>query len=240
MRKTIALVLLALIAVATYLLVDGSNPIPPPGSQSKAAFNDQSETSSGDSPVVQPRPSDNQTSESEPTAEDRWNQFAVIPTTRAQDPEEPCHRLEGEGQPICWNQLGYHPYLAYPLDTLRQMAATDAAAAEALSIRLPYKERDQKIAFALLASDLSGKSGPLYRLVSMISWSSRQNSFEAVGFLLLGDRLGSFRPEGDFRLTVLMSEYDLTREEALAEVERVMGEVRERSEQIWTAAGGAN
>lgn len=170
-------------------------------------------------------------------AEELWNLYAVIPTTRSDDSDEPCHRLEAEGQPVCWNQFGYHPILTYSLDALEQMALTDAAAAEALSIKLPWEQREKKTAYALLASDLSGMPGPLHRVVTMNSWwDNRQEKFERMALLLLNDNLGSPQQIGYAQLPFLMHEYGLSRGEVLGEIEEAMETIRKRSTRILEAS----
>ncbi len=92
-------------------------------------------------------------------AEERFN---VIPKI-SDESGQACVPLDFDGRIICWNEYGYHPYLTYDVDELRQMAATDAAAAEALVFRLPHDNRQERMHYALEASRLSGKSGPIMR-----------------------------------------------------------------------------
>lgn len=88
--------------------------------------------------------------------------FDVIPRIELPDGEV-CDPIEIDGDQVCWNQYGHHPYLAYDLDDLRRMAESDAVAAEALSLRLPQEKMHERLHYALLASKLSGKSGPIMR-----------------------------------------------------------------------------
>ena len=92
-------------------------------------------------------------------AEERFN---VIPKV-ARSSDDGCARLELGGEAVCWNEYGYHPYLTYAIEELRQMASTDAAAAEALVFLLPRENRRERMQYALEASRLSGKSGPIMR-----------------------------------------------------------------------------
>ncbi len=92
-------------------------------------------------------------------AEERFN---VIPKVGSES-DEACVPLELDTDTICWNEYGYHPYLTYEVDELRQMAATDAAAAEALVFRLPRQNMRERMHYALEASRLSDKSGPIMR-----------------------------------------------------------------------------
>lgn len=88
--------------------------------------------------------------------------FDVIPRIELPDGEV-CDPIEFDGGHVCWNQYGHHPYLAYDLDDLRHMAESDAVAAEALSLRLAEENHHERLHYALLASKLSGKSGPIMR-----------------------------------------------------------------------------
>lgn len=88
--------------------------------------------------------------------------FDVIPRVELADGEV-CDPIKFDGGHVCWNQYGHHPYLAYDLDDLRRMAESDAVAAEALSLRLPQEKMHERLHYALLASKLSGKSGPIMR-----------------------------------------------------------------------------
>lgn len=90
--------------------------------------------------------------------------FNVIPKASSPD-KGPCNLTTVDSGVICWSDFGHHPYLAYSLSDLKQMADTDPAAAEALALRLPQENRDQRLHFALKASQLSGKSGPIMRFV---------------------------------------------------------------------------
>ena len=98
-------------------------------------------------------------------AEERFN---VIPKVAASS-DEGCVPLELDGEIMCWNEYGYHPYLTYELEDLRQMASTDAAAAEALVFRLPHSDQSERMRYALEASRLSGKSGPIMRFAYSLS-----------------------------------------------------------------------
>lgn len=99
--------------------------------------------------------------------------FQVIPRVKLPKGEV-CDPIEFDGGYVCWNKYGHHPYLAYDLDDLRDMAESDAVAAEALSMRLPYENHHERLHYALLASNLSGKSGPIMRFA--YSYSPRKES----------------------------------------------------------------
>lgn len=90
--------------------------------------------------------------------------FNVIPQVTV-PAGETCDPTLFDGGYVCWNKYDHHPYLAYDLDHLRAMADSDAAAAEALALRLPGDELHERLHYALLAAKLSGKSGPIMRFV---------------------------------------------------------------------------
>lgn len=91
--------------------------------------------------------------------------FYVLQRDRQARENDGCdlHEVEG-GQPVCWNEWGYDPYLGYGLDTLEAMAETDAPAAAALALRLG--DRETSLYYALRAATLSGRPGPLVRFLS--------------------------------------------------------------------------
>ena len=107
--------------------------------------------------------------------------FDVIP--RVELPKgEVCAPIEFDGGHVCWNRYGHHPYLAYDLDALRHRAESDAVAAEALSLRLPHENLHERLHYALLASKLSGKSGPIMRFA--YSFTPDKNSPDYADQLL--------------------------------------------------------
>lgn len=84
--------------------------------------------------------------------------------------EEGCELAPApEGEALCWNEWGYHPYLTLELAALRSMASSDALASEALSIR--SSDGEASLYYAVQASRLSGKPGPIVRYLSRHSRS---------------------------------------------------------------------
>ncbi len=147
-------------------------------------------------------------------AEERFN---VIPRV-AQSSDEACIPLELDGEVLCWNEYGYHPYLAYEIDELRQMAATDAAAAEALVFRLPYNNQRERMQYALEASRLSGKSGPIMRFAYSITPNANSPRYfdemlDRYAIAVAGESLGyPYRLSRELELNI-RSEFDLSGDE---------------------------
>ncbi len=144
-------------------------------------------------------------------------QFNVIPKV-ANSTDEGCEPLELNDEILCWNEYGYHPYLTYDIGELRQMASTDAAAAEALAILLPHKDQRERMHFALEASRLSGKSGPIMRFAySLTPDASSPHYFDDMldryAIALAGESLGyPYRLSRELEITI-RREFDLSREE---------------------------
>ncbi len=147
-------------------------------------------------------------------AEERFN---VIPKVSTEDGEA-CVPLELDESDICWNEYGYHPYLTYDLETLRQLASSEAAAAEALSIRLPRGNVSERLHFSLQASRLSGKSGPIMRFAYTFvpdrnSPHYRDQMLDRYALALAGEALGyPYRLSRELELQI-QREFDLSREE---------------------------
>ncbi len=126
--------------------------------------------------------------------QDLWVQFEVIPNTYTRHPRTSCQYIENaDGGSLCWDDYGFHPYLTMPVEDLRIIGDTDPAAAEALSILLPRDARDERMFYALQASYLSGKSGPLHRFATLMPAST--NDLEArldrYALFRLGDYQGT-------------------------------------------------
>ncbi len=144
-------------------------------------------------------------------------QFNVIPKVAAADGES-CVPLAFDSETICWNEYGYHPYLTYAIDDLRQMAGTDAAAAEALVFRLPEENLRERMHYALEASRLSGKSGPIMRFAySFTPDASSENYFDQMldryAIAVAGESLGyPYRLSRELELRI-RHEFDLGAEE---------------------------
>lgn len=124
-------------------------------------------------------------------AEKRFN---VIPKT-GREPGETCEPLGVEGSHLCWNDYGYHPYLAYDIEQLKSMATTDAMAAEAVAMRLPAEATRERLEYAMLASRLSGKSGPIMRHVYLYDPHQQdphyfEKSLDRFALALFGERMG--------------------------------------------------
>ena len=124
-------------------------------------------------------------------SEERFN---VIPRI-ARGRDEACIPLELDAEIICWNEYGYHPYLTYDVEALRQMATTDAAAAEALVFRLPRDNIRERMHFALEASRLSDKSGPIMRFAYSFTPDSNSPRYfdemlDRYALALAGESLG--------------------------------------------------
>ena len=147
-------------------------------------------------------------------AEERFN---VIPKV-AQDGDEACVPLDFDTETICWNEYGYHPYLTYDVDELRQMAGTDAAAAEALVFRLPRENRRERMHYALEASRLSDKSGPIMRFAySFTPDASSPRYFDQMldryAIAVAGESLGyPYRLSRELEIQI-RREFDLSVEE---------------------------
>ncbi len=147
-------------------------------------------------------------------AEERFN---VIPRV-APAADEACVPLELDGEILCWNEYGYHPYLTYEIEELRQMASTDAAAAEALVFRLPYENRRERMHFALEASRLSGRSGPIMRFAySFVPDSESPHYFDEMldryAIAVAGESLGyPYRLSRELELAI-RREFGLSGEE---------------------------
>ncbi len=147
-------------------------------------------------------------------AEQRFN---VIPKVATEDGEA-CVPLELDESELCWNEYGYHPYLTYDLDTLRQLASTEAAAAEALSFRLPRDNVSERLHFSLQASRLSGKSGPIMRFAyTFVPDESSPHYLDQMldryAIALAGEALGyPYRLSRELELQI-QREFDLSRED---------------------------
>ena len=154
---------------------------------------------------------------------------SVIRTTRP-DPQAPCDEIEVDGERVCWDQVGYSPYLTYTLDELRAMAVNDAAAADALVLRLPTYS-DERMAYALHAAQLSGRPGSLYRYVLMtpIAMSDYQRQIEMYALLVYADTLGTQSPQAAWLEAPLRADLGLSREELLARAEEALERLMERA-----------
>lgn len=87
--------------------------------------------------------------------------------------ETRCERLDLEtGAVVCWEEYEFHPYLQYGVDSLEQLAPTDAVAAAALSVMLLNIDNEKSFEYAFLASELSGEMGPLWRFLSAVRYDS--------------------------------------------------------------------
>ena len=147
-------------------------------------------------------------------AEERFN---VIPKVAAST-DEGCVPLELDGEIMCWNEYGYHPYLTYDIDELRQMASTDAAAAEALVFRLPYSDQSERMHYALEASRLSGKSGPIMRFAYSLTPNAESPRYfdemlDRYAIAVAGESLGyPYRLSRELEI-MIRREFDLSTEE---------------------------
>ncbi len=150
--------------------------------------------------------------------------FNVIPKTR-REPGEVCEPLGVEGSQLCWNDYGYHPYLAYELEQLKSMADMDAAAAEAVAMRLPANNEDERLHFVMLASRLSGKAGPIMRHVYRNEPRAQdpqyfEKSLDRFSLALFGERMGY-----PYRFSVeleakLRNDFNLTRDQLREALDR--------------------
>ncbi len=138
-----------------------------------------------------------------------WADHHVIPTTRHEN-DTSCDVLEIDGERVCWNQLDYNPYLAYSIEQLRQMASEDAMAADALVQRLPRRS-DERMAYAIHATNLSGKPGPIYRYVMMtpIAGDDYQRQLEMYSLLRYADSMASPEPKAVWFEKLLLSKLEL-------------------------------
>ena len=147
-------------------------------------------------------------------AEERFN---VIPRGGI-SADEACVPLELDGEILCWNEYGYHPYLTYEMEDLRQMASTDAEAAEALAIRLPKENRSERMHYALEASRLSGKSGPIMRFAYSLNPDAESPRYfdemlDRYAIAVAGESLGyPYRLSRELELTI-RREFELSGEE---------------------------
>lgn len=147
-------------------------------------------------------------------AEERFN---VIPNISAEG-REACVQLMIDGRILCWNEYGYHPYLTYEVDQLREMASTDAAAAEALVILLPISNRQERMQYALEASRLSGKSGPIMRFAYSFSPDRTSPRYfdemlDRYAIAVAGESLGyPYRLSRELEIAI-RREFDLSDEE---------------------------
>jgi hypothetical protein len=145
-------------------------------------------------------------------------QFNVIPRT-GREPGETCEPLGVEDSHLCWNDYDHHPYLAYDLEQLKAMAETDAVAAEAVAMRLPSANQQERLRYAMLASRLSGKSGPIMRYVYRDNPQAQdphylEKSLDRFALALFGERMGypyrfSVELEGKLRKDFNLSRSEL-------------------------------
>lgn len=163
------------------------------------------------------------------SSDQAWSQAYVIPLTRSDEYEE-CDVLSVDGRDVCWNQLGYSPYLALGLDGLRQMAVNDPVAADALVLRLPVFS-DERRAYAIHASQLSGKPGPIYRYVMMTPLDSDdlEQQLEMYALLLYADTFGPPEPKAEMLEHSLRAGLALSSEELKLEAAGVLDTLLEEA-----------
>ena len=83
--------------------------------------------------------------------------------------DDPCVPIEMPvGDTRCWEDFGFDPYLQYDLDVLISTAADDPKASAVLSLMYRADEPEKSLFYALQASHLTGKPGPLYRYTQHI------------------------------------------------------------------------
>lgn len=93
-------------------------------------------------------------------------QFHVLKQAPLAPEEENCDRQDVEyGRSVCWNRWSYEPYFTYELATLQSMAESDPVAAATLAIRM--EDEEARLYYAVRATRLSGKPGPLVRYLTM-------------------------------------------------------------------------
>lgn len=102
-------------------------------------------------------------------------QFHVVKQAPLAAEELACDRHDVEhGRAICWNRWGYEPYLSYDLPALQSMADSDPVAAAALALRL--EDPEASLYYAIRATRLADKPGPLVRYLTMHANASGQHA----------------------------------------------------------------
>ena len=93
----------------------------------------------------------------------------VLP--RAQSPSPHCETIAlDSGHSVCWEEFGRHPYLQYSVESLKPIATDDAEAAAALAVLLLHIDKKASMRYALLASELSGKLGPVATYLGSVNF----------------------------------------------------------------------
>lgn len=72
------------------------------------------------------------------------------------------------GNSRCWEEYGFNPYFQYDLDVLTSTAASDAQASAVLALMYRYEDPERSLFYALQATRLSDKPGPLYRYIQAV------------------------------------------------------------------------
>ncbi len=88
-------------------------------------------------------------------------------------PLPPCETtLETPGGDLCWELYDHNPYLTYDAETLRSLAPTDATAAAALAYVLPEERFEERLAYALHATRMTGKGATLFSAIRDLTGQS--------------------------------------------------------------------
>lgn len=91
----------------------------------------------------------------------------------AEWPLPPCETtLETPGGDLCWELFGHNPYLTYDAETLRSLAPTDATAAAALAYVLLPENLEERLAYALYATRMTGKGATLFPAIRDLTGQS--------------------------------------------------------------------
>ena len=160
-----------------------------------------------------------------------WAETNVIPLTRTKH-DASCDVFERtDGENVCWDHYGYHPYLAMSVDELRVIGDSDAAAADALSMLIPRDSPDERMFYAIQASHLSGLAGPLHRYARAMSPSTNDHEgrLEQYALMQLADSQGTpvfLARELEQRL---LRDLEITRDELRVEARNVRLQLFQRA-----------
>ncbi len=163
--------------------------------------------------------------------------FFVLPRHGVSDSEGCAKITMQEDTHACWNDYHYHPYFAYDVSALRQLAESDAAAAAVLALKLQSVSPDETLFFKLRAAQLSGKPGPLVSYLQthrtyfddqMSKILNVDETLELYAIALVVDSMGYPYIQTTER-AALLNHYGISnylQEKAEANSERILAELR--------------